>query len=269
MNDINIAQIIKSSNSKFLKVLPNFIIKIITIIFKQNALNKLFNDNAEYIGVDFPPKVVEYLNINAEVEGKENLPDNGKCFFVANHPFGFLDGIILAAIVGEKYGDLKIIGNDSLNHIESLSPIITDVNVFGGNSRQYITELEKLYTSDTPIVSFPAGLVSRIRKRKIQDVEWKKSFIKKAIENQRDIVPVKFYGRNSILFYTIFLVRQIFKINASIELSLLPREMFRKRNKTIKVKIAKSISYKEFNKASTHYEYAQMVRSVVYDLEKS
>lgn len=266
MKVINIAHIIKDSDSKFLKVLPNFIIKIITIIFKQNALNKLFSDNAEYIGVDFPPKVVEYLNINLEIKGKENLPNKGKCFFVANHPFGFIDGIILAAIVGEKYGNLKIIGNDFLNHIESLSPIITDVNVFGGNNRQYIIELEKLYVSDIPIVSFPAGLVSRIRKRKIQDVEWKKSFIKKAIENQRDIVPVKFYGRNSILFYTIFLVRQIFKINASIELSLLPREMFRKRNKTIKVRIGKPISYKSFDKTLSHEKWAQNVKNQVYKL---
>ena len=266
MNDINIAQIIKASDSKILKGLPNSAIKIIAIIFKQNDLNRLFNDNSKYSGVNFPPKVVEYLNINLEIKGKENLPNNGKCFFVANHPFGFLDGIILAAIVGEKYGNVKIIGNDYLNHIESLSPIITDVNVFGGNNRQYIIELEKLYISDTPIVSFPAGLVSRIRKRKIQDIEWKKSFIKKAVKNQRDIVPVKFYGRNSILFYTIFFVRKIFRINASVELSLLPREMFKKRNKTIKVRIGKPISYKTFDKTLTHEKWAQDVRNQVYKL---
>ena len=267
MNYINIAQIIKDSDSKFLKRLPNFIIKIITIIFRQDDLNKLFSDNSEYDGVDFPPQIIKYLNINVEVEGIENLPDNGKCFFVANHPFGFLDGLILASVVAEKYGDVRIIGNDTLKFVPHLNPIVTNVNVFGKNSRQYIIELEKLYASDIPITHFPAGIVSRIIKRKIQDIEWKKSFIKKAVTNKRDIVPIMFCGRNSILFYTIYIFRQIFNINATIELLLLPREMFRKRNKTIKLKVGKPISYKSINSTLSHVEWAQKVQDEVYNMK--
>ena len=266
MNYINIAKIIKDSDSKFLKSLPNFVIRIVTIIFRQNDLNKLFNDTSKYSGVDFPPKVIEYLNINVEIEGKENLPNDGKCFFVSNHPFGFIDGIIQASIVGEKYGDLRIIGNDSLRLVPHLEPILTNVNVFGQNSRQYIVELEKLYVSDIPITTFPAGIVSRIRKGKIQDIEWKKSFIKKAVANKRDIVPIFFKGRNSILFYAIYLFRKIFNIRATIELSLLPREMFRKRNNTIKVRIGKPISYKSFNSTLSHTQWAKKVKEQVYKL---
>ena len=266
MNYINIAKIIKDSDSKFLKGLPDFVIRIVTIIFRQDDLNKLFNDTSEYSGVDFAPKVIEYLNINVEVEGKENLPDNGKCFFVSNHPFGFLDGLIQASIIGNKYGDLRIIGNDSLKYAPHLNPIVTNVSVFGQNSRQYILELEKLYASDIPITTFPAGIVSRIRKRKIQDIEWKKSFIKKAVANKRDVVPIFFKGRNSILFYAIYIFRKIFNIRATIELSLLPREMFRKQNSTIKVRIGKPISYKSFDRTLSHTEWAQKVKEQVYKL---
>jgi len=266
MNTINIGHIIKNSDSKFLKNLPDFVIRIITIIFRQDDLNKLFNATSEYSGVDFPPKVIEYLNINVEVEGKENLPDNGKCFFVSNHPFGFLDGLIQATIVGEKYGDLRIIGNDSLRFVPHLSPILTNVNVFRQNSRQYIIELEKLYASDIPITTFPAGIVSRIRKAKVQDIEWKKSFIKKAVANKRDVVPIFFKGRSSILFYAIYLFRKVFNIKATIELSLLPWEMFRKRNRTFKVRIGKPISYNSINRTLSHTQWAQKVREQVYKL---
>ena len=266
MRTLNIAAIIKTSNSKFLKGLPNFIIKIITIIFRQNDLNKLFSDNSDYVGIDFPPKVLEYLNIKIKIKGKENLPNNGKCFFVANHPFGFIDGLILFSIVGEKYGDLRMISNDSLKYIDNLNPITVNVNVFGQSSRQYINELEKVYKSDLPIINFPAGLVSRIRNNKIQDINWKKSFIKKSIENKRDIVPIKFIGRNSILFYAIFLFRQIFGIKSTLELMLLPREMYRKRRKTIKVIIGKPISYKSFDSTLSHVEWAQKVKEQVYKL---
>ena len=266
MSNINIARIIKNSNSNFLKNLPDFFIKAIAIIIRQKSLNKLFSDNSDYIGVTFPPKVIEYLNIKIKIKGKENLPDNGKCFFVANHPFGFIDGLILLSIVGEKYGDLRMISNDSLKYIDNLNPITVNVTVFGQSSRKYITELEKVYKSDLPIITFPAGLVSRIKNYKIQDIEWKKSFIKKSIENKRDIVPIKISGRNSILFYAIFLFRQIFKIKMTLELILLPREMFRKRCKTIKATIGKPISYKSFDNTLTYVAWAQKVREQVYKL---
>ena len=50
---------------------------------------------------------------------------------------------------------------------------------------------------------------------------------------------------------------------------LLPRELFRKRGKTIKVKIAKPIPYQELNKTLSHWEWAQKVRSMVYEIENS
>ncbi len=269
MSNINIAYFIKNSNSKFLKSLPCFAIKMIANIIRQKELNHIMNKYSEFDGIDFLPKVIEELNVKIEIIGKENLPDNGKCFFVANHPFGLLDGLILTSIVGEKYGNLKAIGNEVFMFVPNLKPIIADVKVFGKNSRKNIVELEKVYASDVPITHFPYGLVSRIHKLKIQDKSWNKSFITKAISNQRDIVPIWFYGRNSSLFYTIYLIRNTFRIKTNLELMLLPRELFRKRGKTIKVKIAKPIPYQELNKTLSHWEWAQKVRSIVYDIENS
>ncbi|MEA1898167.1 MAG: 1-acyl-sn-glycerol-3-phosphate acyltransferase, partial [Bacteroidota bacterium] len=202
--------------------------------------------------------------IKIEIEDEENLPDNGRCVFVANHPFGLLDGLILTYIVGKKYGKLKAIGNEAFRFVPNLRPIIVDVSVFDKNRKKHIIELDKVYASDIPITHFPYGLVSRVYKFKIQDKHWKKSFINKAISNQRDVVPIRFYGRNSILFYGIYIFRCIFRIKTNIELMLLPRELFRKKGKTIKVKINKPIHYQEFNNTLSHLEWAQKVRSLVY-----
>jgi hypothetical protein len=62
------------------------------------------------------------------------------------------------------------------------------------------------------------------------------------------------------------MVRQLFGIKINIELMLLPREMFRKRNKTIKVKIGKPIRYQMFDESLSHRDWAQKVRSHVYEL---
>ena len=265
MKYINIKNIIKKSNSKLLKSIPNFGIKIIGKIIKQDEINEILSEFKEYEGIPFLEKVIEKLNINVEIEGIENLSNNQRAFFVANHPFGILDGLIITNIVGKKYGVLKAIGNDAFMHIPQLKHLIVNVSVFDKSPRKYYIELNKIYASNIPITHFPAGFVSRISKGKIRDKQWEKSFIKKAISNQRNVVPILFYGKNSNLFYTIFLLRKILHIKTNIELILLPRELFRKQNKTIKVKIMKPISYKSFDNSISHLEWAKKIKNQVYN----
>ncbi len=266
MTIIDIEHIIKNSDSKFLKNLPSVFVKAIAVVIRQKQLNKLFKENADYVGVDFPPKVLEYLNVKIDIIGERNLPENGRCIFVANHPFGFLDGLVLFSVIGKEYGDLRMIANDDLGYIDNLAPIMANVKVFGKSSKQYITELNNVYNSDLPITNFPAGLVSRVKDKNITDGKWQKSFIKKAIETKRDIVPIRIKGRNSLLFYSIFIFRSFLKINTNIELALLPWEMFRKQNRTIKVRIGEPISYKTFDKSLSHIKWAQKVKEQVYKL---
>ena len=263
---VDIKKIIKNSDSKFLNHLPDIAKTAIAIIIKQKSINQLFRNNSDYVGIDFPPKVLEYLKVKFDVEGEDNLPENGRCIFVTNHPFGLIDGLIVLTVVGKRYGSLRIISNDYLKYVKNLNPITIYVNVFEKNLKRHAAKIKEVYASDFPIVNFPAGFVSRIKNFKIQDREWKKSFVKKSLENKRDVVPIKISGRNSLLFYGIFLFRQLFGIKSTLELILLPREMFRKRGKTIKVNIGKPIPYESFNSTRTYFAWAQKVREQVYKL---
>jgi putative hemolysin len=134
------------------------------------------------------------------------------------------------------------------------------------SSKAYVAELEKVYQSEVPITHFPAGEVSRRYNGKLQDRAWQKSFITRAISCQRDIVPFYFNGRNSNLFIGINLVRRAFGIKTNIELVLLPREMFLKRNKTIRFKIGKPIPWQKFDKSLRHVQWAQKVKEHVYNM---
>ena len=263
---IDISKIIKEGDSKILKKLPRLIIKLVAKIIKQDEMNYILAKYSDYTGVDFLPKIIEEFNLKIDIQGKENLPENRKCFFVSNHPFGVIDGLVLTRIVSEKYGTLKAIGNDAFMFLPQLRPLIATVNVFGRSSREYIKALDDTFISDVPITHFPAGEVSRKYKGKVQDLAWQKSFISKSIKSERDIVPFYFYGKNSHLFYFINSIRKIFGIKLNIELLLLPREMFKKRNKTVKIKIGKPISYKIFDESFSHWEWAQKLRSQVYEL---
>jgi putative hemolysin len=264
---INIAKIIEEKNIKLLNSLPGFLVKWISKIIRQDEINSIINKYTGYFGKDFLAKMIEEFNLKIVIEGKENLPENGRCFFAANHPYGILDGMLLTHIVSEKYGSLKAIANDAFMLVPQLHPFIAKVNVYDSNSKNYLKALNDIYNSETPITHFPAGEVSRMYNRKVQDQAWQKSFITKAISTKRDIVPIYFFGRNSNLFYSIFVLRQLFGIKMNLELLLLPREFFRKRNKTIHVIIGKPISYDMFDNSFSHREWAQNVRLQVYNLK--
>jgi putative hemolysin len=267
MDHIDIALIIKSSNSKFLKKLPDFVIGWISNIIKQDEINEILDKYSAFKGIDFVGKIVEEFEIKAEFVGFENLPENGKCFFIANHPFGLLDGLVLTFIVGSKYGRLKAIGNDAFMYVPNLKPLVSEVNVFGKNKKKHLIELNKVFSSDVPITHFPFGMVSRVSKFRIQDEFWHKSFIAKSIEHERDIVPIRIYGKNSNLFYTIYIFRKLFRVKLNIELILLPRELFRKKGESVHVKIGKVIHHNDFDKSLTHWEWAQKIRSEVYSMK--
>lgn len=263
---IDLVAQINRSNSALLKKLPRFVVRGLELLIRQDDINRMLNKYADVEGVEFLQKLVEELNIRIEYKGLENLPESGKCFFVANHPFGFMDGLILTYTVGTKYGTLKAIGNDLFMLIPQLRPLIAAVNVFGANPKDYLRGLDQVYQSDSPITHFPAGIVSRMHKGRIEDGPWHKSFITKAVSCQRDIVPFHFIGRNSTLFYSVYLIRKTLRIKANIELALFPHEIFNKRNKTIRVVIGKPIPYSTFDKSKSPVEWGEIVKASLYTL---
>jgi len=266
MKHIDLAASIKESDSDFLKKLPVFVVRLLEKIIKQDELNYLIEKYKDLEGADFHRAIIKEFNIKLEADGLENLPENGKCFFLSNHPFGIADGLILTKTVIEKYGTFKAIGNESFRFVPNLRPYIALVNPYGMSSKSYVSVLEKVYQSDVAITHFPAGIVSRRYDGKVQDQSWQKSFITRSISCQRNIVPFYFHGQNSRLFYGINLARRAFGIKTNIELALLPRELFLKKNKTIRFTIGKPIPWQKFDSSHTHVQWAQKVRDHVYKM---
>lgn len=269
MKYIDLDKNFKDSNSDILKKMPTFFVSLMKKVIRQDEINRILTKYADNIGLDFLNCIMKEFNITPKVEGIENLPENGRCFFVANHPFGIIDGLILSTTVSNKYGTFMAIGNEAFRFMPQMRSVTAVVNAYGQTSREYISALEKVYASDVPISHFPAGEVSRKYNGKIQDTEWQKSMITKAISHKRDIVPFHIYGNNSRLFHFINQARKFVGIKANLELALLPREMFNKSNKTIKAKIGKPISWQKFDKSKSHREWAQAIRSHVYKLKDS
>ena len=123
------------------------------------------------------------------------------------------------------------------------------------------------FKSETQILTFPAGLVSRKIKGQVMDLEWKKSFINKAKQYHRDIIPIHMGGENTNFFYRLSNFRKAIGIKANIEMLYLIDETYRQRGKHITVTIGEPIPWKTFDKSMRPLAWAKWVKDKVYKLD--
>lgn len=264
---IDVEKVIGGKSPRLLKALPNFIIRYLKRIIHQDEINQILYDHGAKQGVEFIEEVLKGMNVTYQVEGLENISSDGRYLFASNHPLGGLDGMILIHALGKKFPEVKFPVNDLLMYIKPLSNVFIPVNKHGTQSPENARLIEEAYSSSTQILYFPAGLCSRKQKGKIEDLEWKKSFITKAVKHQRDIVPIYFSGRNSNFFYNLSKVRTTLGIKANIEMLYLVDEMFQQKGKNIKVTIGKPLSYSIFDNSRLPKSWANWVKRQVYEME--
>lgn len=264
---VDIEKAIASKNPKLLKVLPRFLLNYITRTVHQHELNDAVHRNRGSFSHDFVDAAMQEFGVKTKVIGLENIPAHGGVIVASNHPLGGLDGIALMDVVGERRKDIRFFVNDLLMALKNFAPIFVPVNKHGKNSSDYTQKFEEVYASDQCLLIFPAGLVSRRQEKKeIKDLVWKKSFITKAVQYQKDIVPVYIDGRNSKFFYNLAYYRKKFGIKANIEMFYLVDEMYRQRGKTITFTFGKPISWETFTKDKSAEYWAERVKEHTYAL---
>lgn len=107
-------------------------------IVHQDEINVFLKSVVDKTGVDFLEACMEFLDIKLEVKGIENLPSDGLCTFVSNHPLGGQDGIALGYILGKHYnGRIKYLVNDLLMNLHGLAPLCIPINKTGSQSRDF------------------------------------------------------------------------------------------------------------------------------------
>src|SRR5450759_1605858 len=263
---IDVEKAIRSSKSKFVRSLPRFIVWFIVKLIHQDEMNTTLHRNRHKTGVPFVNDILNEWNVNVVVKGGDNVPNSGIFVFVANHPVGGMDALAFLSTIYRFYPNVISPSNQLFNYISNLHPVILGVNVFGINTKKTVEKFNQLFESDSQIMIFPAGIVSRRSKGVISDLVWQKSFVTKAVQYKRDIIPVHISGRNSNLFYSVANLRKFLRIKMSIEIILLPREMLKLRNSTVTISIGKVIPCHTFTTEKSQNDWAQYVKEVVYNI---
>jgi 1-acyl-sn-glycerol-3-phosphate acyltransferase len=264
---IDVEKVLSSKNPALAKAIPGFIINYLKRIVHQEELNEFLKKWGHLRDSELIAAGLEHFEIKFRAYGSENIPKTGRYIFVSNHPLGGLDGLVFIYELSKHFHDIKFPVNDILTNIENLSGIFLPVNKHGAQAKDAARMIDESYSSDSQILYFPAGLCSRKKRGIIKDLQWHKSFITKAIQHNRDIVPAFFSGRNSNFFYNLANVRKILGLKANIEMLFLADEMFKQKDKEILLVFGKPIPWETFDKTKSALEWADWVKSKSYNLE--
>ncbi len=218
----------------------------------------------------FAARVLKSMNITIDVsaEDLDSIPRTGSVMVVGNHPFGGLEGLILPTVFETIRPDIKLMANFILTLIPELADMFFAVNPFAigsGNPQNYkglraaISWLQKGNT----LGMFPAGEVSHLHLNNMQimDGPWHPVAARLIQMTQCVTIPVYFYGCNSRRFQVAGLM------HPGIRTLMLTREMLKKQNSTISLRIGRPISAQKSLSFETPEKLTDYLRMRTYILK--
>jgi len=216
---------------------------------------------------EFVRAALDDLRITPAPESRDKfkIPASGPCIVVSNHPFGMIEGLILAEMTLGIRPDVKVMANYMLEQIPQLRSIMISVDPFEGKDaattnvrplREAIRWVEK----GGLLIVFPAGEVSHytISRREVADPPWKKAVAVIIRRAKPTVVPVYFPGCNSVAFQIAGL------IHPRLRTLLLARELVGKEGRRIPYKIGNPISYKWVSHYQDHDRLLDYLRWRTY-----
>ncbi len=245
-----------------------------------DRVNALYDRHSHLSGPAFAGSVLQDLSIRYTVFAETpdvlnqlgQLQQHTPFITISNHPYGSIDGIILADYFGHLIPGYKLMANRLLSRIEALAPSFIPVTPTDEAHHAPTTEsilgirhaLEHLHSGGS-LGLFPAGAVSNLslRHRNIEDREWQPAIIRLIAKARVPILPVRFFDGNSLLYYSLGL------IDWRVRLLRLPAEVFNKAGHPARLSIAPLIGVEEqqaFLATHSLEDYGLWLRSKVYGM---
>ncbi len=274
---IDLDEVLRQRLPRLSRFIPRFAVEWMKRTICQDELNRILDENAGLEGADFARGALKSLGITVEPQFEERLPspENRRVLYVSNHPLGGLDGMALIDYVQRRHGgNVYFVVNDLLSAVKPLEKVFLPVNKFGKQSREAVKAVDEAFAGNDPVIMFPAGLVSRLRrvpymgkKRKlVSDLPWNKMFVNKAHHYKRDIIPIFFSGKNSKKFYRMANLRRRLGIKFNFEMIYLPGEMVRMADSSLTISFGVPLSWEMLTPGRDAAGCAASVRASVYHI---
>ena len=213
----------------------------------ENVYHALKQDDFEVAAFFQEAVASSSIQINHCGVSPQEFKAEGPVVFLANHPFGIIDGMVLCNIATQIYGDMRILINSVLCQDKDLAPYFLPIdfddtrNAIKTNIRSKQLALEAM-ADDVPVLIFPSGMVSTANKMgfgEVKDGPWTTFAAKLVRESKATVVPVHFQGRNSRKFHIASHIAE------PLRMGMMMHEALNKFGSTVNVTIGQPLPWSE------------------------
>ncbi len=184
----------------------------------------------------------KYLSLNYDLEGLENIPKEGPCVIVSNHPHGMSDGLMFGDIAMRVRDDVRIVVNEWLHCVRGMRPYQIKVDVYGGEEAKRanmagMREILKWLREGHCILVFPSGSAASYshRDRRVIDDPWQTNIASIIRKTKATVVPMHIAGRTGIFFQVLSTIAK------GVRANFLAREILRDGRMRHTIKLGKPI----------------------------
>ena len=211
----------------------------------------------------FTDCVLDALGVDWRISNAADarLPATGPVIVVANHPFGGVEGLVMASQLLRIRPDVRLMANHLLAVFPELRPYLITVNPFGGreatrDNLRGLRESLRWLKGGGVLGVFPAGEVAhfRWRDRRIVEPPWNSTAAWLARESGAVVMPLFFRGANGPLFHLAGLV------HPRLRTALLPRELLNKNRRPLEGVIGAGIPAERLKAFESDSEAARYLR---------
>lgn len=266
-DDESLIEIGKNLRSPWARAGYRGISPLLERLLKIRATNQLYDDSRGNPSDSFFQSVLQNLGVRYRYSSQEaaRIPPEGPVFVISNHPFGGLDGIILGDLLLSIRKDSKLLANYLLLRMAELEPLVFGIDPFGGSSAarynaRSVKESLNWLRDGHLIATFPAGEVSHFRssQKRVTDPDWNPVCAKLIQRSGAAVVPLFFSGGNSLFFNCVG------TIHPRLRTILLGRELMKKRNSEVSLRIGTPIPASKIAKFSSDKELLDFLRLRTY-----
>lgn len=243
---------------------------VMSLLDKLLAIHRLDNLYREHhlTGLNkeaFARALLDALNVTIDGTDvlQQKIPRDGPLVIASNHPFGGIEGVILAYVVGQVRPDLKVLANQGLALFTELKDYFIFTNPLSERDPKNAPSLRESLRhvkQGGALLIFPAGRVSYYQadKKRISEHQWNRIVASLVTRTGAQYLALFVSGENSPLFY------RLGRVYYRLRMLMLPRELLNKRDTSIKISAATCVPTNAFAANTNDIELTALQRIQSY-----